>query len=635
MPFQPTPDQELTIDGTTYLFAEHPNAPGMAYGQEGRQAVVYQLNAEDGLKALKVFKPRYRSPFLVSLADHIAPYASIPGLQVCQRTVLTPSRHADILRSFPDLIYAVLMPWVNGPVWQEIMLEKQGLTPAQSLGIAQSLASTLLTMEERGLAHCDLSASNLILAPDLAQFTVGFVDIEGIFAPGLQRPDALPAGSPGYAHKTAPQGLWSRQADRFAGAIIIAEILCWSEDNIRHALGGESFFLPDEVQTECARYHSILESLRTRWGENVVNLFQRAWISDTLTDCPNLGEWLVALPTQASEVLDKFLVQADAASQEDDVQPNEVTIHALLDLGHNFKIENNLSGALSAYQQALSFASPESGLVAEINLLIEDLKSAESEGVALAPKAEEPHPPPNEKVPSKISDQEEAKIDHWKPELPSSVSRERIISGKSVWIAVLAIALGILVLVGWDFISELGNLLHNKLYGLDVVLGYCVIATLGGVSQLIILRFQVRKRWQWILSSAIGGIIVGSSVLVLLRWIVPNFQVSQISFGTIEFQQIYIGTIGVRQIFISVAGMLAGTAVGMIQVELLQQTSVRFTFFWILLTSIAWLLGWFFATVIAFDSVSSSNYAFAAICVIAITGLGITPLLYLRKSIEV
>jgi len=41
MPFQPKVNQELIIDDTTYRVAEHPAAPGMPYGQEGRQAIVY------------------------------------------------------------------------------------------------------------------------------------------------------------------------------------------------------------------------------------------------------------------------------------------------------------------------------------------------------------------------------------------------------------------------------------------------------------------------------------------------------------------------------------------------------------------------------------------------------------------
>ena len=115
--------QELHIESVAYWIAEHPAAPGLPYGQEGRQAVVYQLVAQEGeAQALKVFKPRYRLPALVSLADRIAPFSRLPGLQVCRRTVLAPQRHAGLLRQQPDLTYAVLMPWVEGPTWMEVVV---------------------------------------------------------------------------------------------------------------------------------------------------------------------------------------------------------------------------------------------------------------------------------------------------------------------------------------------------------------------------------------------------------------------------------------------------------------------------------------------------------------------------------
>ena len=45
MAFRPQVNQELIIDGVSYRIAEHPAAPSVPYGQEGRQAIVYQLVA--------------------------------------------------------------------------------------------------------------------------------------------------------------------------------------------------------------------------------------------------------------------------------------------------------------------------------------------------------------------------------------------------------------------------------------------------------------------------------------------------------------------------------------------------------------------------------------------------------------
>ncbi|HQJ50655.1 MAG TPA: hypothetical protein PKW05_02615 [Anaerolineae bacterium] len=68
---------ELIIGGTTYHLAEHPSAPGMPYGQEGRAAVVYQVLAGTEKRALKVFKPRFRAPAMVYLAEQMGRYSDI------------------------------------------------------------------------------------------------------------------------------------------------------------------------------------------------------------------------------------------------------------------------------------------------------------------------------------------------------------------------------------------------------------------------------------------------------------------------------------------------------------------------------------------------------------------------------
>ena len=306
MSFQPEVNQELVIDGVTYRIAEHPAAPGIPYGQEGRAGIVYQLAAQDGEKrALKVFKARYRLPALVSLADKLAPFAGLPGLQVCQRTVLSARCHEELLRQHPDLNYAVLMPWIEGPTWMEILVEKQGLAPEQSLALARHLAQILAGMEECGLAHCDLSGPNVLL-PGLSpsppgrgvggEGLVALVDVEQLYGPGLEQPRALPGGSPGYAHRTAPEGLWGLEADRFAGAVLLGEVLGWCDQRVQEMAWGENYFDPQEMQQNTDREHTLANVLREQWGHGVTLLFERAWYSETLADCPTFGEWLVALP---------------------------------------------------------------------------------------------------------------------------------------------------------------------------------------------------------------------------------------------------------------------------------------------------------------------------------------------------
>ena len=196
MSFQPKVNQELTIGDVTYRIAEHPAAPGMPYGQEGRAATVYKLiTAGSAPQALKVFKPRHRLPYLVGQATKIASLAELPGLAVCRRTVLSARRHTELLRRHPDLTYAVLMPWIEGPTWMEVMGTEQEISPDQSLQMARALAEVLAMMEEYGLAHCDLSGSNVLL-PALIRSSVGglrspvaLVDVEQLYSSDLKRPE--------------------------------------------------------------------------------------------------------------------------------------------------------------------------------------------------------------------------------------------------------------------------------------------------------------------------------------------------------------------------------------------------------------------------------------------------------------
>jgi hypothetical protein len=120
--------------------------------------------------------------------------------------------------------------------------------------LARALALTLALAEANGLAHCDLSGSNVLLPdlhvigqemPDLRLAASGhpveLVDLDGMYAPGLDRPGCLASGSPGYAHKTTPRGEWGPMADRFAAAVLLAEMLAWSDAQVRLNAHGKQY----------------------------------------------------------------------------------------------------------------------------------------------------------------------------------------------------------------------------------------------------------------------------------------------------------------------------------------------------------------------------------------------------------
>lgn len=150
---------------------------------------------------------------------------------------------------------------------------------------------------------------------------VELVDVEQMYGSKMDRPDALLAGSPGYAaHRTVHSGLWSSYADRFAGAVIIAEMLSWSDPVIVEKAWGESYFDQHEMQTVSERYYAMRESLEKRWGSKLSDLFIRAWESHDLSSCPTFGEWYVAL---AAVDVDQANAAAAVTSEEETANPSE------------------------------------------------------------------------------------------------------------------------------------------------------------------------------------------------------------------------------------------------------------------------------------------------------------------------
>ncbi|WP_035286447.1 hypothetical protein [Brevibacillus massiliensis] len=286
MSFQPQVGEEITIGGLAYTFGEHPMAPHVPYGQEGRQGVVYQLipkiETSTGWKALKVFRSNFRDPQVVYLSERLGQYAKLPGLLVCERAVITPQENGPLLSHHHDLIYAVVMPWIEGPTWMDVILEQRDLGRRESLLLARSLAKVSSAMEQRGLAHCDLSGPNIIL-PRLVKNSIedGFsyvelVDVEQMHAPNLERPDVVPGGSPGYAspRMSHSAGQWSHYSDRFAGAVLLAEMLGWCDQTVRESAWGESYFMPEEMQEPCERFDILVESIRRHWGRETAGLLR-------------------------------------------------------------------------------------------------------------------------------------------------------------------------------------------------------------------------------------------------------------------------------------------------------------------------------------------------------------------------
>ena len=323
MPFNPKVNDQLKIGPETYTITEHPAAKGMPYGQAGRRATVYQLaTIRKEFRALKVFNAVYRTDDTRIQAEKLSKYAILPGMIACKRIVLSPILYPDLRNRLKSLQYSVIMPWVEGTTWQELIMAKEILNKGQCIALADGFLQTMVNMERKGIAHCDLSGPNLIIdlvglrKHNLAngRFQSSLIDLEEIYAPGFSQPKKLPAGSAGYAHKTVKNGIWSVDADRFAGAILLANILTWHYQPMHEESFGEQFFDPDEIHSNCKRQALMAHALKSQYGLAMETLFNRAWYSETLQECPTFSEWANTLNIEVEEISDVPIMHKDIAT---------------------------------------------------------------------------------------------------------------------------------------------------------------------------------------------------------------------------------------------------------------------------------------------------------------------------------
>ncbi len=287
--FNPTLKTRLVIDDREFAFSPHPVVPTLVWGQEGRHAIVYRIQANGDAYALKVFRPAFRHPGLIESATALSWAHELPGMRVCDQRVITRETHAELVAKHEDLDYAMLMPWIDGQTWFDLLQKHERTTLEQSRALAESMAWVLYALELNQLAHCDLSSGNVIIDPGLDM--VHLVDVEDLYSPWLTPPPLIPAGTPGYQHQEVPKaGQWRPTGDRFAGAVLMAEMLGWAHPEVRAQAWGESFFAPEELQQDSERYRLLLDVLRV-YDPGFAEVFESAWRSANLEECPPLRTW--------------------------------------------------------------------------------------------------------------------------------------------------------------------------------------------------------------------------------------------------------------------------------------------------------------------------------------------------------
>lgn len=302
--FDPQPDQRIHIGGSTYEFESMRLLPGdepVVYMIEGQEGFIYVLRDVDKgtLCVLKALKAAYRGPHSGQITVGLAQYRSIPGFYLCNRICLVQPTFDALITRYPALEYALVMPWLPWKTWAGLIRSPQAsaaYTHSTALDLARATARVLFEIEQRGCAHTDIAGGNIMYSPDFKQ--VQLLDLEGFYLPDLPRPARVSRGSPGYQHrKPGRQGQWTYCGDRFAAAILLTEMLTWWYRPLREQTpdNAATLFLPEELQSPGSPRLKMVRDILQWWNPALVALFEQAWISPRLDDCPECMAWLSCL----------------------------------------------------------------------------------------------------------------------------------------------------------------------------------------------------------------------------------------------------------------------------------------------------------------------------------------------------
>ncbi|MFZ2878166.1 MAG: hypothetical protein WA009_01390 [Phototrophicaceae bacterium] len=301
--FKPQVDDSIEISGVAYTFQPHPQQVRlrMVYQAQGKKGTVYHLKDRKGTDwALKVFAPSFRKR-RVSTVSSVLNDWNIEGIRVAQRVPINRQSQPRLVADYPDLEHSVLMPWVHGDNWENFWVhgEAREFKADTGLQVARKMSQTLRELELAGNAHCDIAGSNVMIDVTGGQPAgLQLIDIEDCYIPDLVNPESgeVPAGTSGYQHRTSRKaGQWNPYGDRFASAILFAEMLTWHLDEIRKAAGdGASSYFDDtdlESPSEKNEKYRLLHAALRVGSTDIGELFARAWRAERLEACPSIAEW--------------------------------------------------------------------------------------------------------------------------------------------------------------------------------------------------------------------------------------------------------------------------------------------------------------------------------------------------------
>jgi serine/threonine protein kinase len=306
--FEPAIGLKLRLFGDEYEIQEHPNAKGLMFSAEGGKGIVYQVTDRKRKRwGLKIFFQKFRTQRMLESAESLHLVARYEGLMAAARRIVTPGE--GDARTYQDLHYSVLMPWVPGRTWFDSLQRLENKKPEErsrlyELGDGRQRANQFLRVMEQlealGAAHTDISAGNVMI--DYAANSTQLLDLEDMYLPSGPEPEPKATGTPGYDH---PSGIhtWRPSGDRYAAAVLSAELLLMSADEFAREAVSNGFFLGNRGQAVARGRFSEAEPFLKQVAPGFAMLFTEAWTSDTLDSCPQINRLNAALSRDLARVV--------------------------------------------------------------------------------------------------------------------------------------------------------------------------------------------------------------------------------------------------------------------------------------------------------------------------------------------
>jgi serine/threonine protein kinase len=309
-----SPNTTLTIRGHEYRFVTRGDK--LDPNKTGDRAIVYRLiRSNDNREfALKVFLDTYQDAYnRKSFVYFQNTLPSIPAFGwVRQRMLLTEQDDAALIAQFPELRNAIVMPWFDLPqvdvVRQKLKKSSHDISVTASQNtckhFGQLLAETLAQLEHLGIAHGDIASSNVLIDWDKHELYI--IDIEDMYHASLDQPittqDSV-GGTGGYRFSDKFTS-WQAAADRFAGALLISELLTLSSVACHEVSFSESYFHQDNLDTrefnlEEDNLYQVLYDEIDQINVKARDLLKSAWLTSDISKLPTLKQWSEALGTSS------------------------------------------------------------------------------------------------------------------------------------------------------------------------------------------------------------------------------------------------------------------------------------------------------------------------------------------------